>query len=58
MQKINWADHVRNEEVLHAVNKERNTVYKTEMRTDMWIGHISEGKAEGDRSDTTTRKEI
>jgi hypothetical protein len=38
--KINWTDHVRNEEVLHSVNEERNILGKINRRRANWIGHI------------------
>jgi hypothetical protein len=39
MEKISWADRVRNEEVLHRVKKERNIVYTIKRRKANWIGH-------------------
>jgi hypothetical protein len=57
MEKIGWTDRVRNEEVLHRVNEERNIVHKIKRRKANWIGHILrrncllkhviEGKLEG-----------
>jgi len=38
--KINWTDHVRNEEVLHSVNEERNILRTINRRKANWIGHI------------------
>jgi hypothetical protein len=58
MKKIRWTDRVRNEEVLHRVKKERNSLHKIKKkRKSSWIGHILrrdchlkliiEGKIEG-----------
>jgi hypothetical protein len=57
MEKIIWADRVRNEEVLNRVKEERNIVYTIKRRKANWIGHILrrncllkhviEGKLEG-----------
>ena len=57
MEKISWTDHVRNEEVLHRVNEERNILHTVKSRKANWIGHILfrncllkhviEGKIEG-----------
>jgi len=40
MEKISWTDHVRNEEVLLKVNKQRNILYEIRKRKANWIGHI------------------
>jgi len=40
MEKISWTDHVRNEEVLHRVNKQRNILHEIRKRKSNWIGHI------------------
>jgi len=40
MEKISWTDHVRNEEVLLRVNKQRNILYEIRKRKANWIGHI------------------
>ena len=40
MEKISWTDHVRNEEVLFRVNKQRNIVHAVRKRKANWIGHI------------------
>jgi len=40
MEKISWTDHVRNEEVLLRVNKQRNILHKIRKRKANWIGHI------------------
>jgi len=40
MEKISWADHVRNEEVLFRVNKQRNTLHEIRKRKANWIGQI------------------
>jgi hypothetical protein len=57
MEKISWADRVRNEEVLHRVKEERNILPTIKRRKANWIGHILrrncllkhviEGKLEG-----------
>jgi hypothetical protein len=40
MEKISWIDHVRNEEVLLRVKKQRNILHEISKRKDTWIGHI------------------
>jgi hypothetical protein len=40
MEKISWADHVRNEEVLHRDKEERNILHTVKRRKGNWIGHI------------------
>ena len=40
MEKISWADHVRNEEVLLRVNEQRNILHEIRERKANWIGHI------------------
>ena len=40
MEKISWADHVRNEEVLLRVNEQRNFLHEIRKRKANWIGHI------------------
>ena len=35
-----WTDRVRNEEVLHRVKEERNTLYTVKIRKANWIGHF------------------
>ena len=40
MEKISWTDHVRNEEVLLSVNKQRNILHEISKRKANWIGHI------------------
>ena len=40
MGKINWTDHVRNEEVLRRVNEQRNILHEIRKRKAKWIGHI------------------
>jgi hypothetical protein len=39
MEKISWADHVRNE-VLLRVKEQRNILHEISKRTANWIGHI------------------
>jgi hypothetical protein len=65
MGKISRIDRVKNEEVLHGVNKYRNIIQTIKRRTVSWIGHIlrrncllkhaTEGKTEG-RIDVTERR--
>ena len=40
MEKISWADHVRNEEVLLRVKEQRNILHEISKRKANWIGHI------------------
>ena len=40
MEKISWADHVRNEEVLIRVNEQRNILHEIRKRKANWIGHM------------------
>jgi hypothetical protein len=40
MEKMSWTDHVRNEEVLLRVKKQRNILHKIPKRKAKWIGHI------------------
>ena len=40
MEKISWTDHVRNEDVLLQVNKQRNILHAIRKRKANWIGHI------------------
>jgi len=40
MEKINWTDRVRNEEVLLRVKEQRNIVHEISKRKANWIGHI------------------
>ena len=40
MEKNSWTDHVRNEEVLLRVNKQRNILHEIRKRKANWIGHI------------------
>jgi hypothetical protein len=57
MEKIDWTDHVRNEEVLRRVKKQRNILHTAKRRKANWICHILsrncllkdvvEGKIEG-----------
>jgi len=61
-EKISWADHVRNEEVLLRVKKQRNILHEIRKRKANWIGHILrrncllhrviEGKMQGGREVT------
>ena len=40
MEKINWTDHVRNEEVLLRVKEQKNILHEIRKRKANWIGHI------------------
>jgi hypothetical protein len=40
MEKISWADYVRNEEVLLRVKEQRNILHEISKRKDNQIGHI------------------
>jgi len=40
MEKISWTDHVRNEEVLLRVKKQRNILHEIRKQKANWIGHI------------------
>jgi len=40
VQKISWADHVRNEEVLLIVKGQRKILHEISKRKANWIGHI------------------
>jgi hypothetical protein len=40
MEKISWADHVRNEEVLFRVNEQRKFLHEIRKRKANRIGHI------------------
>jgi hypothetical protein len=40
MEKINWTDHVRNEEVLLRLKEQRNILKEISKRKANWIGHI------------------
>jgi hypothetical protein len=40
MEKISWTDCVRNEEVLHRVKEERNTLHTIKRGKASWISHI------------------
>jgi hypothetical protein len=65
MEKISWADHVRNEDVLLRVKEQRNILHEIRKRKANWIGHISrrncllqrviEGKIQG-RIEVTGRQ--
>ena len=39
-EKITWADHVRNKEVLLRVNEQRNILHEISKQKANWIGHI------------------
>jgi hypothetical protein len=40
VEKISWTEHVRNEEVLRRVMKQRNILYVMNKRKANWISHI------------------
>jgi hypothetical protein len=44
MEKISWADRVRNEEVLHRDKEERNVLRTVKIRKGNWIGYSWRGK--------------
>jgi len=55
MKKIGWTNNVKNEEVLHRDNAERNIPHTINRRTGNWVGdlftdcllkHVIEGKIE------------
>ena len=57
MERISWADNVRNEDVLLRVKEQRNILHEIHKRKANWIGHIlrrncllqwvTEGKIQG-----------
>jgi hypothetical protein len=57
MEKINWTDHVRNEDVLLRVKEQRNILHEIRKQKANWIRHIlhqnchlqrvTEGKIQG-----------
>ena len=56
-------DRVKNDEVLHEVQKEREGLptikrRKTNCIGDMFVGHVIEGKTRNDRSEVKTRKKV
>jgi hypothetical protein len=67
MEKISRTDRVRNEEVLHRVKEESNTLHIIKRRVVTWIGHslrrncllkdVTEGNVEG-RIGVTGRRGI
>ena len=40
MENISWTDLVRNEEVLHRVEEQKNILQEISKRKANWIGHI------------------
>jgi hypothetical protein len=40
IEKTIWTNHVRNEEMLHGVKKERNILHTVKRSKANWIGHI------------------
>jgi hypothetical protein len=40
MERISWTDHVRNEEILLRIKKQRNILHEITRRKTNWIGHI------------------
>jgi hypothetical protein len=40
MEKISWTAHVRNEDVVLRVKKQRNILHEIRKRKANWIGHI------------------
>jgi len=67
LEKISWADGVRNEEILLRIKEQRNILQTQKTRKANWIGHIRrrncllkhviEGKVEG-RVEVTGRREV
>ena len=65
MEKINWTDHVINEDVLLRANEQRNILHEIRKRKANWIGHILrrnclpkqviEGKIKGEMEVTRRR---
>ena len=65
IEKINWIEPVRNEEILHRITEERDILLSVKRRKDKWICHIIyrnchlkyviEGKMEG-RIEVTWRR--
>jgi hypothetical protein len=49
MEKISWTDHVRNEEVLLRVKRQRNILHDINKWKANWIGHILRRNAFYDR---------
>jgi hypothetical protein len=39
-QRISWTDHVRNEDAVQGVERERNILQTVKRRMGKWIGHI------------------
>jgi hypothetical protein len=68
MEKISWADHLRNEEVLLREKEQRNILHKINKRKANWIDHILrrncllqrviEGKTKGGIEVTGRRERI
>jgi hypothetical protein len=68
VEKTIWTDRVKNEEVLHRVRKERNSLYTVKKSKAEWIGHILrrncllkhdiEGKIEGTGRRGIRRKQL
>jgi hypothetical protein len=40
MEKISWIDHMKNEEVLQRITKDRNVLQTMKVRKANWIDHI------------------
>jgi len=40
LEKINWTDHVKNEEILLRVKEQGNVLYEISKQKANWIGHI------------------
>jgi hypothetical protein len=40
MEMISWTDHVRNEDILHTLNEERNILHTIKRKKDNWIDHV------------------
>ena len=57
LEKINWKDHVRNEEVLHRVKKGKVIVKNENRMKCLLLEHDIEGKRE-DRSDRKDEEDV
>jgi hypothetical protein len=67
MEKISWTDHVRNEDVLLRVKKQRNILHEIRKRKANWISHVlrincllhrvTEGKIQGGKEEQKDEEE-
>ena len=59
MEKISWTDRVRNDELQHRVEDNRNVIYTLKRRKANWLGHIlcyGRKERKWNRSNGKTRK--